>query len=147
MRIRTGTRRARAAAAAILVAILLAASGCGERGEPRIAPGRIVRAGGRAERSLLALVPPQARVGEIFQRQPGGRAALAVLGTGLTPGDVIHFGGHALPTTAANSRLLTAAIPPELLARAGDVEVIVENPADPTLPALHATFHILAATP
>ena len=45
------------------------------------------------ERALLALIPPQARAGEIFQRQPDGRAGLAVLGTGFTPGDVIPFGG------------------------------------------------------
>ncbi|HEY7113115.1 MAG TPA: hypothetical protein VIA45_09315 [Thermoanaerobaculia bacterium] len=139
--------KARAAVAGAFAAILLAASGCGDREQPRIAPGRIVRADGRPERSLLALVPPQARAGEIFQRQPDGRAALAVLGTGLTPGDVIHFAGRALPTAAANSRLLTAAIPPELLARAGDVEVTVSNPNDPSQRALHATFRILAAAP
>jgi hypothetical protein len=139
------TERARAAAA-LLLALAIAPS-CREREDARIAPGRIVRAHGRPERSLLVLIPSGARAGEIFQRQPDGQAALAVLGTGLTPGDVIRFGDRALPTMAANSRLLTASIPPDLLARAGDVEVTVANPADPSLPALHATFHLLGPPP
>jgi hypothetical protein len=137
------TERARAALT-LLLALGLSPAGCRGRDDSGIAPGRIVRAHGRPERALLALVPPEAFAGEIFQRQPDGKAALAVLGTGLTPGDVIHFGGRALPTTVANSRLLTAPIPPELLARAGDAEVTVANPADPSLPVLHATFHLLA---
>jgi len=145
--VRTERARALAAAAGLLAAIGLGASGCGDRADPRIPPGRLVRGGGRPERAIFALVPPQARAGEIFQRQPDGRAALAVLGAGLTPGDVITFGGRALPTACANSRLLTAAIPPDLLARTGDVDVSVANPADPGLPALHATFHLIAATP
>ena len=142
---RTWTERALAAAAALLLALVVAPS-CREREDPRVAPGRIVRAQGRPERTLLALIPPQARAGEIFQRQPDGRAGLAVLGTGFTPGDVIRFGDRVLPTMAANSRLLTASIPPELLARAGDVEVTVANPVDPSRPALRATFHLLASS-
>ena len=138
----TWTERARVAAALVLA--LVAAPSCREREDPRLAPGRIVRAHGRPERALLALIPPQARAGEIFQRQPDGRAGLAVLGAGFTPGDVIRFGDRALPTMAPNSRLLTASVPPELLAQAGDVEVTVVNPADPSRPALHATFHLLA---
>jgi hypothetical protein len=140
-------RTEKAAAAAAVLFALAAAPGCREREALRIAPGRIVRAHGRPERALLALVPAQARAGEIFQQQPDGRAALAVLGTGFTPGDVVRFGDRTLPTMAANSRLLTASIPPELLARAGDVEVTVANPADPSLPALHATFRLLGPLP
>jgi hypothetical protein len=135
------------AARLLLLALLFAPAACREREDPAIAPGRVVRAEGRPERSLLALIPREARAGEIFQRQPDGKAALAVLGTGLTPGDVIHFGGRALPTMAANSRLLTASVPAELLATPGDVEVTIANPADPRLPPLHATFHLLSARP
>jgi len=142
------TERARAAAVLLVaLAAALGSSGCREREDPRVAPGRILRAHGRPERALLALIPPQARAGEIFQRQPDGKAGLAVLGTGFTPGDVIRFGGRALTTMAANSRLLTASIPPDLLAREGEIEVTVANPGDPNVPVLRATFRLLASSP
>ena len=98
-------------------------------------------------RRLVALVPAEARAGEVFQRQPNGRAGLAVLGSGLTRGDVIHWAGRPLETTYASSRLVTAAVPAELLARSRDVPVTIQNSLDPSLPALHATFRLLPAAP
>ena len=140
-------RRVPRALAAALVAPLLAASFCGEPAarDPVIAPGRIRDAG--TGRRLVALVPPEARAGEVFQRQPNGKAALAVLGVGLTRGDVVHWGGRPLETTYASSRLVTAAIPPELLASPGDVPVTIESSADPSLPKLRGTFRLTGPFP
>ncbi len=103
-----------------------------------------MRAGGRPERALLALIPAQAQVGEVFQRQSDGGAGLTVLGTGLAPGDQIHWAGRTLGTTMGNSRVLTTSVPAELLGRPGDIEVTVENAAEPDLACLHATFRLLA---
>ncbi len=130
-------------AAAIL---MLAAAACSRREErnPVIAPGRILRARPAAERSLLALIPSEARAGEVFQRQPNGRAALAVLGTGFTSTDVIFWDGHALGTTFGSSRLLTATLPPELLATPREIQVTVESQDSPKLSRLSATFRLTA---
>lgn len=129
----------RAAALLILGAIL----GC--RADPRsfVGTGRISRARGGPERALLALSPALARAGEAFQRQATGESALAVLGAGFSRGDVIFWGGRPLRTTFAHSRLLTAIVPTELIEKPGDVEVTVENPADPALARLRATFRLL----
>ncbi len=134
-------RISRAAAAAALSLLL---GGCRESPDPSIGPGRLVRAGGEAGRSLSALVPAEAHAGEIFRRQPDGAAGLLVLGTGLTRGDTIRWNGRPLKTTFGNSRLITAAVAPELLASPGVVEVVVEDAIDPSRPRLRARFRVLA---
>jgi hypothetical protein len=123
---------------------LLAASACREEPAPAVATGKILRVRADSARSLLALVPSEARVGEVFQRQPNGRAALAVLGTGFAASDVIYWDGHPLGAFFGNSRLLTATLPPELLEKPGDVEVTVASPVDPKLSRLRATFRLRA---
>ena len=99
------------------------------------------------QRSLVALIPAGARAGEPFARQPDGRAGLSVVGTSLTRGDLVYWGGRRLDTTFVNSRLLTASVPPELLALAGEVEVRVESHVDPALSKLRATFRLLPVRP
>jgi hypothetical protein len=123
--------------------LLLAACFCGrQERDPVIAPGRVSPASGEAARRLLALIPAESRCGEIFQRQPDGRAAIAVLGTGFTRADVVSWGGRPLDTTYGSSRLLTASLSPELLARAGEVPVSVASSVDATVPALKAAFRV-----
>jgi hypothetical protein len=134
------TRRSLVAAAILI----LAACARREDRNPVVAAGTIVRAHPDAERSLLALIPSEARAGEVFQRQPNGLAALAVLGTGFTRTDVIFWDGHALGTTFGSSRLLSATLPPELLANPREVEVAVESPDVPKLSKLSATFRLTA---
>ena len=127
---------------AVAVALLVAACACREEPPPAVGPGRILRARRDAARSLLALLPDHARSGEVFQAQPGGNAGLALLGTGFSRRDVVSWDGHPLETYFANSRLLTVVVPPELLARPGEVEVTVESPADAELSKLHAVFRL-----
>jgi hypothetical protein len=126
--------------------MLLAACACRDAPLPSVATGRVTRARPDAERSLRELVPHEARVGEVFQRQPDGRAGLAVVGTGFTRGDEIRWGGRPLPTTFAHSRLLTTSIPAEWLSVPGPVEVSVENPADPTRRPVTAVFRLVPAS-
>jgi hypothetical protein len=130
-------------AAALL--LCLAALACRETPDPAIAPGRLVRRQPGPVRTISALVPSEARAGEVFQRQPDGRAALAVLGTGLAQGDEIFWDGRRLPTTYGHSRILTATLPAELLAEPGDIEVTIRNAADPSKTALRATFRLRPA--
>lgn len=127
--------------------LLLAAAACREAPDrdPSIPPGRLSRARGEPGRTLLALAPGQARAGEVFQRQPDGSAGLTVLGTGFARGDVIHWNGRPLSTAYGSSRLLTAAVPAELLARPGEAEVTIENSADASLSRLRAAFRLLPA--
>lgn len=137
-------RSKRAAALALLLSVCCA---CRERPRFSVAAGRIVRARPDAARSLLALIPDRARAGEVLQAQPDGRAGLSLLGTGFSRGDVVSWGGRHLSTTYGHSRLLTATVPAELLARPGEVEVTIENAADPSKTKLRATFRLLRAAP
>ena len=127
---------------AAAVALLLAACACREQASPAVGPGRILRARRDAARSLLALVPDHAGAGELFQAQPDGKAGLALLGTGFSRRDVVSWDGHPLGTYFANSRLLTVLVPPELLARPGEIEVTVESPSGAGLPKLRAIFRL-----
>jgi hypothetical protein len=129
--------------ASLVVALVLFVAACRDESDPSIAPGRLQRAPGAAGRSLRALVPDEVRAGETFPARSDGAASLVVLGTGLTRGDRVRWGGHALETTFGNSRLLTAAVPPALLAAPGPVTVTVEDPIDPSQPTLRAIFRVL----
>lgn len=126
-------------------ALLLAVAACRDAPERdlSIPPGRLLRARGEPGRSIVALLPRESRCGEVFNRQPDGSAAIAVFGTHLARGDVIHWGGRPLATAYGSSRLLTAAVPLELLARPGEVEISIENSADAALPGLRAVFRLL----
>lgn len=128
----------RRAFAILAVLILLAA--CREETAPRIAPGRLTRAAGDSPRSLRALVPSECRAGEVFQKLDTGEAALLVLGTGFRRGDTLFWNGRALRTAFGHSRLLTAAVPPELLGTPGLVEIRVEDTIDPSQSQLRAEF-------
>lgn len=127
-------------AAALLLAGILA---CREAPPSAIAPGTLTRARQGPARAILALSPSQSPAGVIFQKQPTGEAAIAVLGAGFAPGDTVAWGGRPLNTTFAHSRLLTAIVPPEVLGEPGEVEVTVENRNDARLETLKATFRLL----
>jgi hypothetical protein len=122
------------------VAGLLILAACREEAPPRIPEGRLVRREGGAARSVLALVPEQCRVGEVFRRQPNGQAELVVVGTGLTRGDVIVWNGRSLKTNFSSSRALSVDVPPALLESPGEVDVTVEDILDPTRPKLRGRF-------
>ncbi len=122
------------------VAGLLFLAACREEAPPRILTGRLVRAEGRSARSLLALVPEQCRVGEVFRRLPNGQAELVVVGTGLTRGDAALWNGRRLKTNFASSRALSVEVPPTLLESPGQVDVAIEDTFDPTRPKLRAHF-------
>ena len=122
------------------VAGLLFLAACREEVPPQIPEGRFVRRDGGSARSVLALVPEQCGVGEVFRRQPNGQAELVVVGTGLTRGDVILWNGRPLKTNFASSRALSVDVPPALLESPGQVDVTVEDTLDPTRPKLRAHF-------
>jgi hypothetical protein len=130
--------------AAIAGLLLLAA--CRDEPAPEIARGRLVRTEGGADRSLLALVPRESRAGEVFRRQPNGDAELVVAGTGLTRSDTVLWNGRPLKTYFASSRTLSVAVPPELVASPGRVEVTVEDAIDPSRPKLRASFVVRPAS-
>jgi arylsulfatase A-like enzyme len=106
-------------------------------------PGSMSAGAPTVVRALLRLVPDRARVGEVFQRQPDGTAAIAVEGAGFSARDRIYWGAVALETTFGGPRLLTAVVPRALLGRAGDVTVSVRDPSRGSGPRLRATFHLL----
>ena len=124
------------------VAGLLFLAACREELPPRIPEGQLVLREGGSARSVLALVPDQCRIGEVFRRQPSGHAELVVVGTGLTRGDAILWNGRALKTNFASSRALSVDVPPELLESPGDVDVTVQDTLDPTRPGLHTRFAV-----
>jgi hypothetical protein len=121
---------------------LLLLTACRERPAPNIAAGRLTRADGEAVRALRALVPEECRAGEVFGRQPDGDGVLAVLGTGLTRGDVVLWNGQPLKTTFGHSRLLTAAVPARLLESPGRVDVTVEDALDRSRATLRGSFRV-----
>ncbi len=131
----------RSSLAAVCAGLLLLTA-CREQTAPEIPTGRLTRAGGEAVRALRALVPEECRAGEVFGRQPDGDAALVILGTGLTRGDVVFWNGLPLKTTFGHSRLLTAAVPTRLLESPGRVELTVENALDRSRTSLRGSFRI-----
>ena len=125
-----------------VLAVLIPLAACREEAPPQIAPGRLTRAAGDSTRSVRALAPSECRAGEVFQKLDTGEAALLVLGTGFRRGDTLFWNGRALRTAFGHSRLLTAAVPPELLATPGRVEIRVEDTIDPSQPKLRAEFAV-----
>jgi hypothetical protein len=77
--------------------------------------------------SIAYLHPDSTRAGELFSPQPGG-AALAITGAGFRPGMSVLFGAVKLPAVVGNTGRLSVLLPPGLLARPGEVEVVLENP-------------------
>jgi hypothetical protein len=122
------------------VAGLLLLAACREDASPTIPAGRLVRAEGASARSLLALAPDHGRAGEVFRPLPNGNAELIATGTGFTRSDTVFWNRQPVKTFFASSRTLGAEIPPALLEKPGNVEVTVEDTADPTRPKLRATF-------
>ena len=131
--------RTDASRAAALAACLLFAA-CREEPRPEIPTGRLARASGESARTLRALVPENCRTGEVFQVLDTGEANLLVLGTGFRRGDTVFWNGRPLRTAFGHSRLLSAAVPPELIRSPGRVEVTVEDTIDRTQPKLRAEF-------
>jgi hypothetical protein len=133
------TDASRAGVAGALAACLLLAA-CREETKPEIPTGRLARASGESRRTLRALVPEECRAGEVFQRLETGEASLLVLGTGLGRGDTVFWNGRPLRTAFGHSRLVSAAVPPELIRSPGRVVVTVEDTIDPSQPKLRAEF-------
>lgn len=77
---------------------------------------------------ILELYPRGAVANQGFNLQPGGSSAIGVRGTGFLPGARIFFGGKEMRTSFTSVTNLTAAVPTELVTRAGKLEVWVVNP-------------------
>ncbi len=95
-----------------------------------------------AERTIAHLYPPEVRAGKTFNVMVDGRCGLGVTGTGFTRADQICWNGQALKTVYGNPGWLTAGIPSEWLANAGDVVVSVRDPGNPAAAEPRQTFRI-----
>ncbi|HZI67648.1 MAG TPA: IPT/TIG domain-containing protein [Thermoanaerobaculia bacterium] len=94
-------------------------------------------------RDIVRLHPATAAPGVVFNRQPNGNSALAVVGTGFTRGDRVHWGGEPLKTVFGGETTLTAEVPGTLISQPGDVTITVKDPADPQSLEVQATFRVL----
>ncbi len=87
--------------------------------------------------SITRLIPSQTQAGHRFQLQPPGISAIAVEGADFDPLDEILWNGKPLVTAYGGPGLLTALVPGELIAVAGDATVSVRGAT--------ATFRVLPA--
>lgn len=71
--------------------------------------------------------PRETIAGQMFNTQSGGKSGLwiQVSGLDLSSNIEVHFGGHVLPDSHATDKLVTAAVPVEMLKEPGDKEVVV----------------------
>jgi len=97
-----------------------------------------------SSRSITAVYPKAAHVGEPFQKQPNGNSAISVTGYGLTARDVIFWDGKPLKTVFGNPRWITAEIPSALLIAPKHVEIVVSDPANPASDRLRTDFEVLS---
>jgi len=77
--------------------------------------------------TLQTLFPDQIDLGQKFNEQPDGRSALAVKVDKATPTSVIVFNGTSLKTEINPDNILTAFVPPELVAKPGTFPVYVTD--------------------
>ena len=125
----------------VLGAALLLLGSCRDEPEsPVIAPGTLQRSVRQARRHIGQLHPAEARVGEIFQKQPDGNAAMAITGSGFKREDTVYWNGTALQTTFGNSTLVTAEVPAGLLGRPGEIAIVIRGAGEPPDGEARATF-------
>ncbi len=72
---------------------------------------------------LMTTSPARARVGEGFNVQPNGQSAIAVSGAGVTPTTRIVMDGVDLASHYIDSSMITALVPPQLIARPGQERI------------------------
>lgn len=145
-------RRFSATAFFLLCGALLTVTGC--RGRETSAPPAEQASAPPAEqpaeslpetgRAIARLHPATAAPGVVFNRQPNGNSALAVVGSGFTRGDRVHWGAEPLKTVYGGETTLTAEVPATLITQPGDVTITVKDPADPQSREVQATFRVVA---
>ena len=79
---------------------------------------------------LTAVEAPPLRVGGPARTPPdaSGPATVTARGRAFRPESVIHLAGTAVPTQYRSDRELTGVIPPELLAKPGELPIVVVTP-------------------
>jgi hypothetical protein len=77
---------------------------------------------------LVELFPHEALAGKGFNVQPNGESALGVSGGGFLPGVTLLFDGKKMRTVFGKGTGLSAAIPADLISKAGTHEVWAVNP-------------------
>lgn len=108
----------------VLIAVM---TGCGEKaGGPSKGEGAGV---GRPVPVIERLHPAEAFAGVAFNVQTNGTSALAVTCRNATKETRIVFAGRELPTTFGGPELLSVEVPPELTERAGQMAVLLRDPA------------------
>jgi len=99
--------------------LLLFAAGCSERVKEQPAiPAK--------PPTLVSISPASTVAGQAFNVQPDGRSALGANFKDVTGAAVIVFGSKPLDT-AHGANFLSAIVPPELYATAGNVPVFIRD--------------------
>lgn len=94
-------------------------------------------------RAILRLHPATAAAGAVFNRQPNGSSAIAVVGAGFARGDKVHWSGQVLNTVFGSETTLTAEVPAAMINQPGDIVVSVKDPSDSQSSEVQATFRVL----
>jgi hypothetical protein len=110
------------------------------------ADGERCRSGPFPRSQELKLYPGQATAATGFNVQPDGRSAIAVEGTCFTIAHSVYWDENRLETVWQDSKIMTAAIPPELIARPGRVTISVRDFRRPERPEMIAPFALLPPT-
>ncbi len=76
--------------------------------------------------TLDAVMPAKTRVGQTFNRQPDGHAAMALDVENAVRGTVVVFGNVPLATTYGSDHLLTAIVPAELYRTPGSYPIYLK---------------------
>jgi hypothetical protein len=114
--------------------------------EPRPISGRTA-AHPPAALAATDIVPQKATAGVGFDIDFDGTSAVSVGGDGFTTSTTVVFDGHPLTTQVINRRYLIARIPPNLLAAARKVEVVLADDSPPLRRAPALIFEILPPIP
>ena len=139
--------------AVLLVAVLVAVTGCGDKPantpaqNPAAAPPPVAAPpAGAAEVKIEGWGPQETKAGEPFNVQPTGKSALWIKVTGLntSAGVRLLFGDKSLENVEVANNLVTGALPVQnmLLDQPGDLDfVLVEVATNRKVPV--GTFKVL----
>ena len=113
--------------ASFLAVVALFAVGCSEPAKEQPAAAAPAAASSSPHPILVALSPASTVAGQSFNVQPDGRSALGVQGKDSSGTAVIVFGSRPLDTAHGPNFALSAIVPADLYATAGNVPVFIRD--------------------
>lgn len=78
-----------------------------------------------SELILKEIGPSKTKVGQVFNVQPDGSAAMWAITENATENTVIMWGDKKLITALKSSKVVTAVVPKELYAKAGEYQIFL----------------------